>query len=315
MSATLPSIGIFGAGAVGCFYGALLAQAGHAVTLIGRPALVESVTAHGLQLETAAGIATVAMQASTDPAALAAADWVLCCVKSADTEMAGQALQPHLKRGAVVLSFQNGVDNAPRLQAVLGQPVIPAVLYVAAGMLGANHVKHFGRNEIVLGAAPSSGAIAAALNAAGIATRVSERVLEALWEKLITNCAYNGISAVAQLPYGRMVQAPGVADFMTDIVAECVAVANAAGVAINASIIEPIRALAATMPQQLSSTARDLERGRHTEIDYLNGYVVQRGAALGIATPANRAVYAMVKLLESRFTPDASAPVPAERPS
>ncbi|MBB6255116.1 ketopantoate reductase family protein [Nitrospirillum iridis] len=294
------NIGVMGAGAVGCFYGALLARAGHAVTLVGRPALVRAVRADGLRLEMRGFDGTVAVDAVAGPEGLAGVDLVLFCVKSADTEEAGRALLPHLKPGAVVLALQNGVDNADRLAAVLGRPVVPVVVYVATDMAGAAHVRHHGRGDLILGPGADSERVADLLRAAAIPATVSAGVTAALWDKLIINCAYNALSAVAQVSYGTMVTVPAVRDVMADVVAEAVAVARAWDIAVADDILERVMALAAAMPNQLSSTAQDLARGKASEIDYLNGHIVRQGAALGIATPANRALLAMVKLLEAK---------------
>jgi 2-dehydropantoate 2-reductase len=139
-----------------------------------------------------------------------------------------------------------------------------------------------------------------ALSAAGVPTEVSNNVRGALWAKLILNCAYNAVSAIAQLPYGKTVAGAGVQDVMADVVAECLAVAQADGVQVAGDVHAAVANLAGSMPNQSSSTAQDLARGKPTEIDYLNGLIVQRGEALGIATPANRVLWAMVKLLESK---------------
>ncbi|MFB0487509.1 2-dehydropantoate 2-reductase [Methylobacterium sp. OAE515] len=129
-------------------------------------------------------------------------------------------------------------------------------------------------------------------------TTVSARALDALWGKLIVNCAYNALSALTQLPYGRLIQDAGVVGSMTDVVQECVAVAKAAGVSVPPDIFDSVIALSRTMAGQLSSTAQDLARGRPSEIDHLNGYVVRKGAALGVPTPANRMLHTLVKLAE-----------------
>ncbi|KIZ38769.1 MULTISPECIES: 2-dehydropantoate 2-reductase [Rhodopseudomonas] len=294
------NIAVMGAGAVGCYYGAMLARAGHAVTLIGRQQHVDAIRQRGLLLDTASFSEPVAVAATTEIAGIAAAELVLFCVKSADTEPTGVAMAPHLRPDAVILSLQNGVDNAERLQATIGRPVVPVVVYVASAMAGPGHVKHNGRSELVLGRAPASEAIAACFNAAAIPTTVSDQVREVLWSKLILNCAYNALSAITQLPYGRLIQVDGVAQVMTDVVAECRAVAQASGVAVADDAEAKVIALAATMPAQYSSTAQDVARGKVSEIDYLNGHIVRQGVALGIPTPANRVLHTLMKLLEDK---------------
>jgi 2-dehydropantoate 2-reductase len=291
-------IAVMGAGAVGCYYGGMLARAGHHVTLVGRPQHVEAVRRSGLRLETKAFDEHVPLQASTGVDAVRGAKLILFSVKSPDTEAAGKALAPYVERDAAILTLQNGVDNAERLAATLGREVIPAVVYVAVEMAGPGHVRHHGRGELVIGRAGASDAIAAAFAAAGVPVEISDNVNGALWAKLIVNCAYNALSAITQLPYGRLVQGAGVPAVMRDVVDECLAVAHAAGVRVPGDMHEATRRIAQTMPGQLSSTAQDLARGKKSEIDHLNGVVVRKGEALGVPAPANRMLLALVKLLE-----------------
>lgn len=297
-------IAVMGAGAVGCYFGGLLARAGHDVVLVARPAHAEAMQREGLLLDTQSFRERVRVQASTQPDAVQGAECVLFCVKSTDTESAGLAMAPHLAKGATVLSLQNGVDNAERLAAVLQRPVLPAVVYVATAMAGPGHVRHFGRGELVIAPSPTSEQLARTFAAAGIPMQVSDNVAGALWAKLVLNCVYNPLSAITRMPYGEIVNAQGldVPRAMDDIVRECLAVAHASGIALPEGTAEAVLPLAASMPGQVSSTAQDLARGRHTEIDHLNGFIVRRGEALGIATPANRLLHTLVRLLEARLT-------------
>ena len=294
---------VMGAGAVGCYYGGMLARAGHEVILIGRQQHVEAVRRDGLFLDTKAFQAHVPMQADTAVSAMQGAKLVLCCVKSTDTESAATDMAPYLEPDAVVLSLQNGVDNAERLQAALGREVVPTVVYVATEMAGPGHVKHHGRGELVIGPSAASDRLAKLFADAGVPVQISDNVTGALWAKLIINCAYNALSAITQLPYGRLVQGAGVEQVMHDVVQECLAVARAAGIAVSGDIWEAVQRIAQTMPGQLSSTAQDLARHKPSEIDHLNGYVVRKGEALGIATPVNRVLHATVRLLEARSDP------------
>jgi len=223
---------------------------------------------------------------------------VLCCVKATDSQQAAADMAPHLAPEALLLSLQNGVDNAPRLQALLGREVAPVVVYVAAQMAGPGHLRHHGRGELVIGPAAASDQLAALFAAAGVPVRISDNVAGELWAKLIVNCAYNALSAITQLPYARLVQGEGVKDLMRDVVGECLAVARGVGVSVPGDPWDAVQRIARTMPTQLSSTAQDLARGKRSEIDHLNGYVLRQGQALGIATPINRVLHALVKALE-----------------
>jgi len=300
-------IAVMGAGAVGCYYGGMLAHAGHSVMLIGRQRHVDAVRRDGLLLDTLGFRAQVPLAASTEASAVAGAELVLVCVKSTDTEAAAAAMAPYLARGAVLLSLQNGVDNADRLQALLpDQAVLPAVVYVATEMAGPGHVKHHGRGELVIGPSPASDDIVALFASAQVAVQISDNVAGELWAKLILNCAYNALSAITQLPYGRLVQGEGVQAVMRDVMDECLAVASAAGVVVPGDAWAAVQRIAQTMPTQLSSTAQDLALVRRSEIDHLNGLVLRRGAALGVATPVNRVLHTLVKLLEGHALPTGS---------
>ncbi len=291
-------VAVIGAGAVGCYYGGLLLKAGHDVTFIGRQPHVDAINAHGLLLDMQGFKGHLPAKAATDTSALAAPEIVLVCVKSADTEAAGRSLAGRLRPDTSVLSLQNGVDNAQRLRAVIGHPVIPAVVYVGTGMAGPGHVKHHGGGGLAIGASAASEALAELFEAAGIHTTIASDIETTLWSKLVINCAFNALSAVADIAYGPMIEVEGAREVVASAVQEAVDVARASGVAMPDDLVEQILKIPAAMPNQTSSTAQDLSRGKTSEIDHLNGYVVRKGAELRIPTPTNQALQVMVKLAE-----------------
>jgi 2-dehydropantoate 2-reductase len=297
-------IAVMGAGAVGSYYGGMLSRAGHQVMLIGRTQHVEAIRQHGLFMDTTGFRARVHVRASTEVSDIQGASLVLCCVKSNDTEKAAAAMAPFVDPDAVILSLQNGVDNAKRLHAQLLRSVYPAVVYVAVEMMGPGHLKHHGRGELVVGPSAMSAEMLEDFMEAGIPVQVSDNVVGELWAKLILNCAYNAISAITKQPYGLLFQNEGAKDLMRLVVHECLAVARRESVTVPGDSWEGVERIAATMPGQVSSTAQDLMRGRCSEIDHLNGYIVQRGRSLAIDTPTNQALYSIVKLLEGAFTAD-----------
>lgn len=315
MSSAFPSIVVVGAGAVGSYYGAVLARAGHRVTLIGRAPHVSAIQQHGLMLHKGGTVEAVHLGATTDIGAVREADLVLFCVKSTDTAAVGREIAPQLKRDALVMSLQNGVDNAPTLAQLVKGTVVPTVVYVATAMPEPGVVKHNGRGDLVVGPlnAAQAGdpalqqrlqAIVALFATADVPVTVSPDVMAELWSKLLLNCAYNAISGLAQVPYGVMAAVPDVLELQRAVVHEVVAVAKADGVNLDlAASLSAMERLAATMPAQLSSTAQDMARGKRSEIDHLNGTVARRGAALGVPTPVNQALYALVKLVEAGRRP------------
>ena len=291
-----------GGGAVGCYFGGMLARAGADVTLIGRAAHVDAITRDGLWFEGLQFQERVAMQASLDVASGAGAELVLMCVKTPDTAAATREIAPHLGPGALVLSLQNGVENAALIEAQCGNPVAAAVVYVACAMSGPGRLKHTGRGDLVIGGTVPPerlGALAALFERAAVPCKVSANIEGELWGKLLINCAYNAVSALGRARYQRMVELPETRALMQGVVAEVLAVAKAAGVVMPPGDWSAIAiGLAKTMAQATSSTAQDLARGKKTEIDHLNGLIVRRGQALGVAVPLNGALYGLTKLLE-----------------
>jgi 2-dehydropantoate 2-reductase len=286
----------------------MLSRAGNQVVLIGRAQHVQAIHEHGLFMDTTRFRAHVPVRASTEVSDIQGASLVLCCVKSSDTENAAAMMAPFLEPGASLLSLQNGVDNAGRLQAQLQRTVHPAVVYVAAEMMGPGHLKHHGRGELVIGPSTMSAEMLEGFVNAGVPVHVSDNVLGELWAKLILNCAYNAISAITKLPYGRLFENEGARDLMRLVVHECLSVARRESITVPGDSWQAVEDIAATMAGQFSSTAQDLMRGRRSEIDHLNGYIVRRGNSLAIDTPANQALYSLVKLLESALTADHPSP-------
>ncbi len=309
-----PKVCVFGAGAVGCYFGARLAMAGAAVSLVARGPHVQAIEQHGLIFEAAGTRTPVRLAASTRPDALDSADLVLFCVKSRDTDEGARTIAARLKPGAVVVSLQNGVDNVARMRAAAGLDALAAVVYVACSMAGPGHVRHAGRGDLVLGHLPdAAGAglshrvdaqaaarVAAVFERAAVPCPVSGDVRVDLWMKLVLNCVFNPISALGRAHYARMVgDAPTVA-MMRDVIAECVLVARADGIVLPEvdHLLQSALALGHAMAQATSSTAQDLAAGRPTEIESLNGYVARRAVELGVAAPVNQALRALVRLAE-----------------
>ena len=305
-----PRIAVLGAGAVGCYFGGMLARAGAAVTLIGRARHVDAIERDGLRLETLRIQKSVRVNASTSVTAAREASIVLFCVKTLDTEEAAVSLAPHLADGAVVLSLQNGVDNVERIRAATGMKALPAVVYVAAEMVAPGHVKHTGRGDLIIGnllRGENAGelperqleSLAALFVRAEVPCVVSQNIAGELWAKLVMNCAYNPISALSCARYGRITGDEGTREVMRAVTEEVIAVAGAAGVRLpDVNLVDAVFRLGVAMAGATSSTAQDIARGKRTEIDSLNGYVARRGAELGVDTPVNQTLHALVKLLE-----------------
>lgn len=301
-----PKVAVVGAGAVGGYFGGMLARAGAPVVLIGRPTFAEAVRKDGLLLDTLKFKESVRVEAASELEAASGADVVLFCVKTTDTAETSRALAPLLSPDAIVVSMQNGVNNVEQIRNASGIEAIGAVVYVAASVPQPGAVKHVGRGDLVVGPRnPRTERCAALFERAGVPCRISDNIEGELWTKLVWNCALNAVSALGRAKYGQIAASNDARKVVEDAVYEVLAVAHAAHVQ-PPGLEDPRAALAgafkiaAQMSEALSSTGQDMMRGKRTEIDSLNGYISRRGAALGVPTPINHALYTLVKLAEGR---------------
>jgi 2-dehydropantoate 2-reductase len=308
-------VAVLGAGAVGSYFGGMLARSGAQVVLIARPAHVEAIRANGLFLDAVSFQERVTVEASTETSAARDAQVILFCVKTTNTEEAARSLVPYIAKDAIVVSLQNGVDNIARIRLASGIDALPSVVYIAAALPEPGHVKHSGGGRLVVGepagySGPSESfglsraeRVSSLFTAAEVPCSVSQDIEAELWRKFIMNCAGNAVTAITQTSYAQAVRNAPIRDVLGQVIAETVGVARASGVRLPEVdfISQGLKFLEGVGSEATSSTAQDLARGKRTEIDSLNGYVVRRGKELGIATPANLTLFALVKLLEEKL--------------
>ena len=272
--------------------------------MIGRQPFVDAVKTRGLVLDTLSFKESVSVEGSTELAAARGADVILFCVKTIDTADAARALAPFIGSRTLVLCLQNGVDNVEQIRAAAGISALPAVVYVAASMPEPGCLKHVGRGDLIIGPETAqTGMLAAMLAQAGIPCRITENIDGELWTKLMTNCALNALSALGHAKYGRIAENADARKVMQATIEEVLAVARAAQVVLPgiddaAQAMAVAMNIAKQMTQAMSSTAQDLSRGKHTEIDALNGFIARRGLELGVPTPVNNTLATLVRLAE-----------------
>lgn len=298
-------IAVMGTGAVGGFFGGMLARAGRDVTFIARPATADVITRQGLFLDSANFQETIRAKASSDLSAANNAELILFCVKTIDTEITARALKPHVAPGAIVLSLQNGVDNTEHIRAA-GLDALPAVVYVAASVPEPGHIKHAERGDLAIGGEKSRAAdlerISATFVSAGVPCKISDNIAADLWSKFVFNCALNAISAIAQVGYGAISADDWGRETALAAARETIAVARAINVILpEEELLQKLVSFADKMGPVTSSTAQDVARRKHTEVDSLNGYVARRGAELGVPTLVNQTLTALLKLIEAKF--------------
>src|SRR6266567_5045668 len=299
-----PRIAVVGAGAVGGYFGGMFVRAGAPTVFIGRKGFADAVNANGLVLDKSHGQERIAARATTEMSAVRDCSLILFCVKANDTQYTANQMAPFLRPDATVVCLQNGVDNAEQVRAAASVVVLSAAVYVAVSMPEPGRVKHLARGDLIIG--PPSEKTTEVANLfidAGIPCRTSDNIEGELWVKLLCNCALNAISALGHARYGEIAQNCDAKLLMQHIVDEVLAVGQAGGVVLpgirdRESGMAAAMEIATQMSEALSSTAQDLNRGRPTEIDSLNGYIARRGAELGIPAPVNHALFTLVKLAE-----------------
>jgi 2-dehydropantoate 2-reductase len=292
-------IAVMGSGGVGGFFGARLAQGGADVTFIARGAHLAAMREHGLIVESAHEPVRLAkVQATDDPASIGLVDIVLFCVKLWDTESAARSLLPAMRPGAAVISFQNGVQKDDMLRAVFGHDaVMGGVGYMATTIGRPGVIVQTGSMQrMIFGeynapSSPRAEALLAACQRGGINAEISADIRRAIWEKYVFLVGLSGATAAMRVPLGPIRENTVSRQFLFDLMREVVAVGRAHGVALPEDYAEQRMSFADSLPPDMTSSMHhDLDRGRPLEVRWLAGGVVELGAAVGVPTPANRAV-------------------------
>ncbi len=301
-------IAVLGAGALGCAIGGALAQAGNSVVLINRNAAhVQAINTHGLLMRTSAGEQTVRTAAATSADGLGPVDLVIVLVKSFHTEAAMSAATALVGPQTTVLSLQNGLGHEDVLAQIVGREhVLAGKTYVGGVMLAPGRIiSGTEGKETLIGEldgrlSERAQRIAAAFNAAGLTTTVSDNILGTMWDKLLINVSTGAVSGITRLTYGPLYGIPEIEATAVAAVREAMDVAAAAGVRL--SYTDPrdawLKARAGLPDDFKTSMLQSLEKGSVTEIDFINGAVVRWGQRFGVPTPVNATLLACIKGVE-----------------
>lgn len=306
-------IAVMAAGAVGGYFGARMAAAGHNVSFIARGSHLQAIRTDGLTVESVHGdLHLPHPDVTDDPAKIGPVDIVLFAVKLWDTEKAAEQALPLVGPETRVITLQNGVDSAERLAPILGaDKVVAGSAYIAAVISAPGVVTHsstFAR--VVCGRIDGKPdarlkAFADAAQAAGIDITLSDAIDVERWQKFVFLVALSGATAAMRKPLAPILADPDTRAFFLSLMREVVAVGRTKGVALPADFAEGrMKFGESSQPNFKASMLHDLERGNRLELDWLAGKVVEFGRALGVPTPANEAVYAILKL--HRMGADAS---------
>jgi 2-dehydropantoate 2-reductase len=309
---------VAGAGSIGCFVGGLLADAGRDVTLLARPRIVADIAANGLHITSIEGfdrrLRPEAVRATDDPAAMAQAAFVLVAVKSTDTAAMAELIARHAQPGAVIVSLQNGVDNVPLLREQLpGRKVLAGMVAFNVVTMGGGHYHRATSGELVI--EQDATGTASLFDVPGLKARTSDNMGGVQWGKLLLNLN-NAINALSGLPLRDQLGQRAWRSILAAQIAEALWATRAAGIVpvtspLPAQLLPAVlrlpdlvfRILAAPMlkvdPQARSSMWEDLQQGRRTEVDHLQGAIVRIAAQHGRRAPLSERIIALVRAAEA----------------
>ena len=297
-------IAVMAAGAVGGYFGARMAAAGHDVNFIARGAHRDAIRANGLVVESPLGkLHLKDARVSDDPREVGPVDIVLFAVKLWDTETAAELSRPLIGPDTRLITLQNGIDSVERIAPILGADrVVGGSAYIASVIERPGVIAHTSQvagmrcGRIDGKPDPLLEAFANAATAASIDIVASAQINHDRWRKFGFLVAVSGITAASRQPMGVMIADPDMKAFFRKLMEEVVAVGRASGVDLGDGFVEEHLKFAGTLPFGMkASMAHDLDRGNRLELDWLAGKVVELGRKLQVAVPANEAVYAILK--------------------
>ena len=295
-------IAVIGAGNMGCLYGANLARTGAQVTLVDVwEEHVQAMQERGLEMEGLHGEFVAAVTATTNPSTVSGVDLVVVCVNGYNTGAAASAAQGMLAADGCVLTLQNGLGNIETLTEVVGADrVVGGLTFHSADLQAPGRVRHTNKGPTYLGELDRQQTerletIRATMEQAGMQPQVEDDIVATMWGKFVLNCSINPLCAISDLRPGHIREVAAFDELQTKIVEEVLALVAAKGIQLaDPTPLESIKAYSAKKFHRVSMQ-QHLLRGRQTEIDSLNGYVVRESERLGLSAPYNDALTRIVK--------------------
>ncbi|MBK8276781.1 MAG: 2-dehydropantoate 2-reductase [Nitrospira sp.] len=295
-----------GAGSVGGFLGARLAKANPDVSFLLRPKTLAAVKRNGLTIRSADGTFTVRPQAAADVRELPQPDLIVLAVKAYDLDEVLTQLEPAITEKTVILTLQNGIDTEDRLLARLQRDcVVGGVAYIYSKIAEPGVIDHYKKGTVTIGELMGYEsdrllAIRDVFASANIACHLSKDIRRSKWEKMCWNCVFNPITVVIDDHVAKALDHPEMTGVIRQIVGEVAAISAAMKVPLPLDMAERVVKATQEIRDIHTSMYDDWKAGRRTEIDYLNGFIVQKGRELGIPTPVNEALTAMIKTITEK---------------
>lgn len=300
---------IVGPGAMGCLFGGFLVKSGQEAWLLDkRPERVNRIKKYGLRIEGISGKHRIRVNITDNPTDIGTCDLIIVFVKSYDTEKAIKSARNLIEKDTSVLSLQNGIGNIEIISKVVGRGrVIGGVTAQGATLLGDGYIRHAGRGETIIGKV--GGGISArirqirdAFNQAGLKTKTSGDINSLIWSKLVINVGINPLTAITRLNNGRLIEYSQTRTILHRAVSEAVRVAKAKRIRlIYDDPIKKVESVCKATGPNVSSMLQDVLKGKRTEIDFINGFIVREGRKLKVPMPVNSVLVDLVKTIESSY--------------
>ena len=297
---------VIGAGAVGGYFGGILAKGGENVTFVARGKYLDSLKTAGLKIRSYKGDLSLRVNAIENPEELGKIDLILMCVKSYDTEEATLQCMKNIGEKTIVLSLQNGVDNEEKIGIIVGRnKVLGGVVLISSELNQSWEICHYAYGKIIIGEMDGRISdrvhkVADIFKKANIPCSISNDIQKELWKKLIWNAAFNSVSAITRSTVKEILECEETRELVRLTMMEVLNIAREIGHNLDECVIEEYLVVPKRPQEARTSTLQDLLKGKHLEIDAINGVVVTYGKKLGIPTPYNSSLYALLKLINNK---------------
>lgn len=297
---------VVGSGAVGGYFGGLLAKGGEDVTFVARGEYLASIKSSGLRIRSSRGDLTLKVNAVGDPQEIGEVDLILMCVKAYDTEAATLPCVKNIGKETIVLSLQNGVDNEEIIGRIVGRErVLGGVVLIASEVYESWEIIHYSFGKLIIGELGGGISdriqkVSESFKKADIPCSLSNNIQLELWKKLVWNASFNSVSTITRSTLHDMLRCEESRRLIRLAMEEVLAVAKGVGHDIGKSVIENYFVEPERSREMRTSTLQDFLKQKQLEIEAINGVVVRKGKELDLPTPYNSTLYALLKLIESR---------------
>ncbi len=301
-------VAIIGPGAMGCLFGYFLSQSENEVWLLDyRPERASLIAHEGIRVETKEGILQTKVPVTVNPLEIEHPDLIIICVKAYATKTAAEQALAMIGKETLVLSLQNGLGNVETMMEFLGEErVLGGTTAQGANVIGPGHIRHAGQGESVIGE-PGRGTecaerIADLFRASGIETRVTDDLEGLIWSKVIINVGINALTALTRLQNGKLLEYEGTGAVLEKAVLEAAEVCARMGIRLlYPDAVARVKEVARATGENISSMLQDVRARRRTEIDEINGAVMNAAKRMGLSAPVNEVLWRVVKALEQSY--------------